>query len=159
MYTFLHFLYNTFPYFVVIYTIPVSYGLSFYVVCCPGDFYQMFFCLRKDPIKNPLVLSKLIFNPEAVSYLSRIWYDFLTNFMSLLRIFLSAATIDILVSIQYTYVLDLYMSYMYMQYFSYIMATSFSGGRSLSTRRVPPTMGKQLVNFITCDCESSSPFL
>ena len=32
----------------------------------------------------------------------------------------------------------------------YIMATSFSGGRSWSTRREPPTMGKQLVNFITC---------
>jgi hypothetical protein len=30
------------------------------------------------------------------------------------------------------------------------MATSFSGGRS---RREPPTMGKQLVNFITCGCE------
>jgi len=29
------------------------------------------------------------------------------------------------------------------------MKTSFSGGRSLSTRREPPTMGKQLVNFIT----------
>jgi hypothetical protein len=40
--------------------------------------------------------------------------------------------------------------------FSYIMATSFSGGRS---RREPPTMGKQLVNFITCGCESSAPFL
>jgi hypothetical protein len=26
-------------------------------------------------------------------------------------------------------------------------------------RREPPTMGKQLVNFITCDCESSAPFL
>jgi hypothetical protein len=26
------------------------------------------------------------------------------------------------------------------------------------TRREPPTMGKQLVNFITCDCESSAPF-
>jgi hypothetical protein len=26
------------------------------------------------------------------------------------------------------------------------MATSFSGGRSRSTRREPPTMGKQLVN-------------
>ena len=34
--------------------------------------------------------------------------------------------------------------------FSYIMATSFSGGESLSTRREPPTMGKQLVNFIKC---------
>ena len=32
------------------------------------------------------------------------------------------------------------------------MATSFSGGRSRSTRREPPTMGKQLVNFITCGC-------
>jgi hypothetical protein len=41
--------------------------------------------------------------------------------------------------------------------FSYIMAISFSGGRSRSTRREPPTMGKQLVNFITC--ESSAPFL
>jgi hypothetical protein len=30
------------------------------------------------------------------------------------------------------------------------MATSFSGGRS---RGEPPTMGKQLVNFITCGCE------
>jgi hypothetical protein len=28
------------------------------------------------------------------------------------------------------------------QYFSYIMATSFSGGRSRSTQREPPTMGK-----------------
>jgi hypothetical protein len=38
------------------------------------------------------------------------------------------------------------------------MATSFSGGRSQSTQREPPTMGKQLVNFITCGCESSAPF-
>ena len=38
------------------------------------------------------------------------------------------------------------------------MATSFSGGGSRSTRREPPTMGKQLVNFITCGCESSAPF-
>jgi hypothetical protein len=29
------------------------------------------------------------------------------------------------------------------------MATSFSGGRSRSTRKEPPTIGKQLVNFIT----------
>jgi hypothetical protein len=45
------------------------------------------------------------------------------------------------------------------QHFSYIMATSFSGGRSRSIQREPPTMGKQLVNFITCCCESSAPFL
>jgi hypothetical protein len=32
------------------------------------------------------------------------------------------------------------------------MATSFSGGGSQSTRREPPTMDKQLVNFITCGC-------
>ena len=32
------------------------------------------------------------------------------------------------------------------------MATTFSVGRS---RREPPTMGKQLVNLITCGCESS----
>ena len=40
------------------------------------------------------------------------------------------------------------------------MATSFSGGESQSpsTQREPPTMGKQLVNFITCGCESSAPF-
>jgi hypothetical protein len=38
------------------------------------------------------------------------------------------------------------------------MATSFSGGRSRSAWREPPTMGKQLVNFITCGCESSTPF-
>jgi hypothetical protein len=35
------------------------------------------------------------------------------------------------------------------------MTTSFSGGGS---RREPPTMGKQLVNFITCGCELSAPF-
>jgi len=46
----------------------------------------------------------------------------------------------------------------FQQYFSYIMATSFSGGGNRSTRREPPTMGKQLVNFITCGCESSVPF-
>ena len=38
------------------------------------------------------------------------------------------------------------------------MATRFSGGGSRSTRREPPTMGKQLVSFITCDRESSAPF-
>jgi hypothetical protein len=32
----------------------------------------------------------------------------------------------------------------------------FSGGRSRTTRREPPTMVKQFVNFITCGCESSS---
>jgi hypothetical protein len=37
--------------------------------------------------------------------------------------------------------------------FSYIMATSVSGGG-----REPPTMGKQLVNFITCGSKSSAPF-
>ena len=44
------------------------------------------------------------------------------------------------------------------KYFSYILAISFSGGRSWSTWREPSTMGKQLANFITCDCESSAPF-
>jgi hypothetical protein len=39
----------------------------------------------------------------------------------------------------------------------YIMATSFSGGRRRSNRREPPTMGKQLVNFITYGWESSAP--
>jgi hypothetical protein len=38
------------------------------------------------------------------------------------------------------------------------MTTSFSGGRSRSTRREPPTMGKQLISFITCGCESSVLF-
>jgi hypothetical protein len=46
----------------------------------------------------------------------------------------------------------------FQQYFDYIMATSFSCGGSWSTRREPPTMGKQLANFITCGCESSAPF-
>jgi hypothetical protein len=36
--------------------------------------------------------------------------------------------------------------------------TSFNVGRSWSARREPPTMGKQLVNFITCGCEWSAPF-
>jgi len=47
----------------------------------------------------------------------------------------------------------------FQQYFSYIMATNFSGGRSRSTLREPPTLGKQLVSFIICGCESSAPFL
>ena len=34
----------------------------------------------------------------------------------------------------------------------------FSGGGSRSTRREPLTLGKQLVSFITCSCESSAPF-
>jgi hypothetical protein len=38
------------------------------------------------------------------------------------------------------------------------LSKKFSGGRSRSSRREPPTMGKQLVNFITCGCESSAPF-
>jgi hypothetical protein len=45
----------------------------------------------------------------------------------------------------------------FQQYFSSIMATSLSGGRSRSTWREPPTMGKQLVDLITCGCESSAP--
>ena len=35
---------------------------------------------------------------------------------------------------------------------------SFSGVRSRSTQREPPTMGKQLVNFIICGCKSVHPF-
>ena len=46
----------------------------------------------------------------------------------------------------------------FQKYFSYIMVTSFSGRRSRSIRREPPTIGKQLVNFITCCRESSAPF-
>ena len=42
--------------------------------------------------------------------------------------------------------------------FQHFMATSFSGGRSRSTRREPPTMGKQLVTFITYGYESSATF-
>jgi hypothetical protein len=38
------------------------------------------------------------------------------------------------------------------------LGTSFIGGRSRNTRREPPTMGKQLVNFIICGCESSAQF-
>ena len=43
-------------------------------------------------------------------------------------------------------------------FLSLIMATSFSGGRSRSTWREPPTMGKQLVNYITCGWKYSAPF-
>ena len=38
------------------------------------------------------------------------------------------------------------------------MATSFSGERRRSTQWEPPTMGIQLVSFITCGCESSASF-
>jgi hypothetical protein len=49
------------------------------------------------------------------------------------------------------------MSHLIKLYFSYIMATSFSGGRSRSWGEAP-TMGKQLVNFITCGCQLNAPF-
>jgi hypothetical protein len=42
-----------------------------------------------------------------------------------------------------------------LHYFSYIVGTSFNGGRSWSTRKEPPAMGKQLVNFITCGCATT----
>jgi hypothetical protein len=46
----------------------------------------------------------------------------------------------------------------FQQYFSYIMTTSFSGGRSRSTWREPPTMGNQLVNFIDIkECYNVAP--
>jgi len=38
------------------------------------------------------------------------------------------------------------------------MATSFSDGRSRSTRREPPTMGKQLVNFSLAAASRVHPF-
>ena len=38
------------------------------------------------------------------------------------------------------------------------MSTSLSDGGSQNTKREPPTLGKQLVNFITCGCKSSAPF-
>ena len=38
-----------------------------------------------------------------------------------------------------------------------IMVTSFSGGRSRSTRGEPPTMDKQLVSFITCAASRVQP--
>jgi hypothetical protein len=37
----------------------------------------------------------------------------------------------------------------YEQYFSYVVAVSFIGGRNGSTRRKPPTCRKSLTNFIT----------
>jgi hypothetical protein len=39
------------------------------------------------------------------------------------------------------------------------MARSFSGGRRWSTWREPPTMDKQLLNYITCGCESSAQII
>ena len=68
---------------------------------------------------------------------------------------IGADTIAVMKSIDW--LIDFGVSRHFQQYFSYIMATSFSGGRSQNTRREPPTMGKQLVSFITCGCESSAP--
>jgi hypothetical protein len=41
----------------------------------------------------------------------------------------------------------------------YVRQVVTNGGGSRGTRRESPTMVKQLVNFITCGCESSAPFL
>ena len=46
----------------------------------------------------------------------------------------------------------------FQQYFSYIRATSLSGGKSRSTRREPPTMGKQLVNLSLAAASRVHPF-
>ena len=40
-------------------------------------------------------------------------------------------------------------SYIFQQYFSYILVISFIGGGNQSTRRKPPTCQKSLTNFIT----------
>jgi hypothetical protein len=55
----------------------------------------------------------------------------------------------ITVGILFSYIV-IYGTILFQQYFSYIMAISFIGWRSRSTRREPPTTGKQLVNCITC---------
>jgi len=64
------------------------------------------------------------------------------------------------------------IAFMFLLYFIFVCLTpfsaifqlfhgdqSFNGGRSQNTRREPSNMGKQLVSFITCGCESSAPFL
>jgi hypothetical protein len=60
-------------------------------------------------------------------------------------------------AIQNKYKCTMEVIYLYVNRAIYItiVITKFSGGRSRSTRREPPIMGKQLVNFITCGCESS----
>ena len=45
----------------------------------------------------------------------------------------------------------------FQQYFNYIMETSFSSGRSRSTRREPRTIGKQMINHMRMQVECSLP--
>jgi len=63
--------------------------------------------------------------------------------------------------------------HLYFQFFGgfFVLNATFSNISAISwrpvlvveeagvSRRKPPTMGKQLVNFITCGCESSAPFI
>jgi hypothetical protein len=61
----------------------------------------------------------------------------------------------------YTYLRGAYYPDFYFQQFftavkSNVSFLSYSFRRTLTE---PLTMGKQLVNFITCGCESSAPFL
>jgi hypothetical protein len=44
-------------------------------------------------------------------------------------------------------ILRIFFLFIFQQYFSYIMATSFSGGGSRSSRKEPPSMGKQDPGF------------
>jgi hypothetical protein len=39
-----------------------------------------------------------------------------------------------------------------------LSAITWRPGLVVEEAREPPNMGKQLVNFITCSCESSAPF-
>jgi hypothetical protein len=87
-------------------------------------------------------------------------YNIVTVLLSLEGInngkYLGFVVVNISLTLKIVHVYNCSLDRHFHQYFSYIMATSFSGRGS---RRKPPTMGKQLVNFITCGCESSAPFL
>ena len=97
-------------------------------VCCFSDYiFTLLFPLTNTPVGNMSYF--LITHP---------WYSIMVYFCDWCGIFF-------------------YWSLVFnATYFSYIMATSFSGESSRSTRKESPPMGKRLVSFITC--ESSAPF-
>ena len=106
--------------------------------------------------KNAIKITKFVLN-YLVKFLeySEVFFTFLTN-----RLYIYIWIEYVLCKETYD-VMSLQLVIWFLVFnttFSYIMASSFSGGRSRSTRREPQTMGKQLVNFITCGCKLSAPF-
>ena len=113
-------------------------------------------------------LWRMLYNGQTMLTLLKIWFQcqFSWDLVSSMILFLLLCFTHVLNSycfyiqiislLKYVFwfcfsLFDLF--YYAQRHFQLYHGASFSGGRSRSTQREPPTMGKQLVNIITCRCE------